>query len=543
MRKTLRRILPLMLFIATTGNVFAQNTVAELITQIEEAKRNNVTEFSFGRTMLSEIPPEIGQLINLRELSIYGLALNELPPEIGQLINLRELGLYDLTLDELPPEIGQLINLEILRIGSNTLTELPPDIGRLTNLRELYLERNRLTRLPGEIGNLVNLHTLDVVGNGLIELPAEIGNLSQLEFVDLSYNYLDSLPIEFANLDNLEELRLDNNQFTEIPLAVTGLSSLEVLDFRQRETIVVIPPEIGNMRQLRELTIYGVMGTIPPEIGNLQNLEVLTLAGADIPDDDIVISLVLPPEIGNLNQLEVLQLPYMGLQALPPEMGRLNNLRVLSLSGNNLDNLPASFINLENLCSIRLSRNNFERLPSVLAQLPRLGTDCRPPLSWYRNSLIIDGNPLEDIPPEMSLTSIQDLFLYQDAPILWLISRLRIGLAMLFGLVAFLLFVALMKQGRWRNTVLFHSRWSLLPPFLIYTGLLFTGIYYRFAFFGFWSMLCGAPLLMLIYLIWRFIVYRKHILSTIIAILWLIASQFIYFIFIALPCEIGRAHV
>jgi Leucine-rich repeat (LRR) protein len=45
-----------------------------------------------------------------------------LPPEIGQLQNLKELWLESYSITELPPEIGQLQNLKELRIQAN-LTE------------------------------------------------------------------------------------------------------------------------------------------------------------------------------------------------------------------------------------------------------------------------------------------------------------------------------------------------------------------------------------------------------------------------------------
>ena len=56
---------------------------------------------------------------------------------------------------EIPPEIGDLINLEILRLGSNELTgSIPPEIGNLTNLTQLFLNSNQLTgTIPDEICN------------------------------------------------------------------------------------------------------------------------------------------------------------------------------------------------------------------------------------------------------------------------------------------------------------------------------------------------------------------------------------------------------
>jgi Leucine-rich repeat (LRR) protein len=68
-------------------------------------------------------------------LSLEGLGLTELPPEIGQLITLRELVLRNNQLSNLPPEIGQLTILQRLDLYDNQLTNLPPEIGKLTALQ------------------------------------------------------------------------------------------------------------------------------------------------------------------------------------------------------------------------------------------------------------------------------------------------------------------------------------------------------------------------------------------------------------------------
>ena len=94
--------------------------------------------------------------------------------------------LRDNNLTELPKEIGNLINLTDLFLGSN-LTELPKEIGNLTNLTNLFLGDN-LTELPKEIGNLTTLRGLYVFGCDFTELPKEIVNLTNLTELNLSTN-------------------------------------------------------------------------------------------------------------------------------------------------------------------------------------------------------------------------------------------------------------------------------------------------------------------------------------------------------------------
>ena len=55
------------------------------------------------------------------------------------------LDLKGLGLTALPPEIGQLTAVTELSLEGNQLTALPPEIGQLTALTELYLNDNQLT--------------------------------------------------------------------------------------------------------------------------------------------------------------------------------------------------------------------------------------------------------------------------------------------------------------------------------------------------------------------------------------------------------------
>ena len=66
-----------------------------------------------------------------------------------------DLGSQGLT-GSIPPEIGDLTNLRHLYLYNNQLTgSIPSEIGNLTNLTRLYLENNQLTEvIPEGICNL-----------------------------------------------------------------------------------------------------------------------------------------------------------------------------------------------------------------------------------------------------------------------------------------------------------------------------------------------------------------------------------------------------
>ena len=105
----------------------------------------------------------------------------EIPSEIGQLINLKNLQLFNNQLTgEIPESIGDLINLENLQLFNNQLTgEIPESIGSLINLNDLVLYNNQLTgEIPSEIGNLINVNYLYLNDNQLTgEIPFEICNI------------------------------------------------------------------------------------------------------------------------------------------------------------------------------------------------------------------------------------------------------------------------------------------------------------------------------------------------------------------------------
>ena len=126
---------------------------------------------------------EIGRILaKAREdgattLDLTGKGLGTLPPEIGNLTNLRLLALSFNDLTVLPAEIGNLTNLVNLYLNHNQLWVLPPQIGKLSSLQYLNLRDNRLMGLPREIGNLTLLTNLDLRSNQLTELSPQLGTL------------------------------------------------------------------------------------------------------------------------------------------------------------------------------------------------------------------------------------------------------------------------------------------------------------------------------------------------------------------------------
>ena len=139
-----------------------------------------------------------GECYNIEETTFLQLSWNgltgEIPPEIGNLLNLDGIDLHSNQFaGEIPSTVGNLTNLTYLNFSNNELTgSIPPEIGNLPNLGWLDLSFNQLTgSIPPEIGNLSNLNRLGLYYNQLSEeIPEVICNLVENDCSILLYNNL-----------------------------------------------------------------------------------------------------------------------------------------------------------------------------------------------------------------------------------------------------------------------------------------------------------------------------------------------------------------
>jgi internalin A len=186
----------------------------------------------------------------------------------------RKLDLAGLELTELPPEIGKLVNLEKLILAKwfeekglvgNRLTTLPIEINQLQHLIHLYLSHNQILKIPTEIGQLYNLTELYLSHNQILEIPVEIGQLQNLTKLYLGSNKIKEIPAEIGQLQNLTELYLGNNKIKEIPTEIGQLQNLKILDLSHNQ-ITVLPPWLGACQNLQYLSLQGNPVPIPSEI-------------------------------------------------------------------------------------------------------------------------------------------------------------------------------------------------------------------------------------------------------------------------------------
>ena len=270
---------------------------------VEVDNRGRVTELRFRLNGLTgRLPPELGELANLRSLFIWlDGTIGSIPPELGNLANLRYLWLMGRTshlTGSIPPELGNLANLQLLELWNNKLTgPIPPELGRLTDLRYLRLDQNQLTgSIPPELGRLANLNSLHLSTNELTgPIPPELGRLADLRDLSITSNRLTGpIPPELGRLANLNGLYLADNELTG-PL----------------------PPVLGGLRNLRHLALQtnaNLSGALPVSLTNLASLETLQAHDTD---------LCAPSDAGFLDWLERVANRRVALCGHEPPMAHL----------------------------------------------------------------------------------------------------------------------------------------------------------------------------------------------------------------------------
>ena len=399
-------------------------TPTELLEVIDRAYQDQVEELDLSGLNLTELPPEIGKLTQLKTLILgkrdeegyecVGNQLTTLPAEIANLTDLQTLLIADNQLKSLPQVlsklknlreldlsvnalqslskniIGTLIALTTLDLSANQLTTVPEAIGTLSNLMTLDLSNNQLTTVPEAIGSLSALTTLVLRSNQLTMLPKTIGNLTALTWLDLSYNQLTMLPEMIGNLSVLTWLDIHSNRLTTLPEAIDRLTALTSLDLEGNK-LTTLPNEIGHLNALTELNLENNQLTMLPEkIGNFNVLNLLLLANNRLT--------ALPETIGNLTALTTLDLHSNQLSTIPEEIGNLSVLTTLYLSNNRLTTLPETISNLSLLTTLHLSSNRLTNLPEAIGNLSVL------------TKLDLFYNPLKTLPQSLqNLIHLQKL--------------------------------------------------------------------------------------------------------------------------------------
>ena len=162
----------------------------------------------------------------------------------------------------------RLTNLRTLDLSKNLLRQLDVRCGSLVNLKSLNLDHNKLTGgTVSCLSKLTKLQNLSLGGNLLGRMIPGSSNTnpntilptlpSSLKQFKLNDNFLSSIPpsIITSQLTKLEKLDLSSNQLAAIPVEIaTTLQALIELNL-DSNSIVSLPNEMGQLRQLKQLSL------------------------------------------------------------------------------------------------------------------------------------------------------------------------------------------------------------------------------------------------------------------------------------------------
>lgn len=130
-------------------------------------------------------------------------------------------------IESLPPELGDLMLLRELDCSCNKLKGLPAEIGRCTRLRKLKANGNHITQLPNEMGQCIFLEEVILTENKLRTVPDTLGALQGLKVLRLTNNSLTALPHNLGVVETLEDINCTGNaQLDMIPAPIRGDSVL-----------------------------------------------------------------------------------------------------------------------------------------------------------------------------------------------------------------------------------------------------------------------------------------------------------------------------
>lgn len=224
------------------------------------------------------------------------------------------------------------------------------------------------------------MRKLKLKGRDLEYLPNELFTMTDIEVLDLSpereaclFYRLAQLPPAIARLANLRVLMLDTNELTELTKEVCRLPCLERLSL-SNNNLMALPSEFSGLSSLRSLHLSNNdFDQIPDQVYELKDLEFLDVCDNKVSE--------ISSSIAGLKKLHSLLLFLNKLTALPDQLCDLVQLKTLWIGGNRIAKLPRNFGKLKQL-------------------------DWGRP-GHHTVSAVLNGNPLEDPPPEVCCRGVQ----------------------------------------------------------------------------------------------------------------------------------------
>ncbi|KAI9021465.1 hypothetical protein CLU79DRAFT_703168 [Phycomyces nitens] len=190
-----------------------------------------------------------------------------LPPQSQKSVNAKTLDLANQKLDTFPEAFLSQVDFEPVNIQlhHNLLSSFPVGLAGFTSLVNLHLQYNEFSEfslsLPDQIV-MPCLKTLNLSNNAISNLiTGDHVSFPSLEELNINNNRLTTLPETLASaVPQLKTLLLNGNRLDQI--SAKSFGRLTVLDLGNND-IGLLPPEIGLINTITELTVYGNRFRVP----------------------------------------------------------------------------------------------------------------------------------------------------------------------------------------------------------------------------------------------------------------------------------------
>lgn len=229
---------------------------------------SSLTELDLTANRLSSLDPRIGELSNLKKLSLRQNLINDAAVESlshwNALSGLEELVLRDNQMTKIP-DASIFKKLLVFDVSFNEITSLH-GLSKVSNsLKELYVSKNEVAKME-ELDHFLHLQILELGSNSL-RVMENIENLTNLQELWLGRNRIKA--VNLCGLKCLKKISLQSNRLT----SMTGFEDCVALEelYLSHNGI----SKIEGLSTLVNLRILDVSSNKLTSVSDIQNLTCL----------------------------------------------------------------------------------------------------------------------------------------------------------------------------------------------------------------------------------------------------------------------------